>query len=182
MDRLKASRELYPTDYYSSQAYFDDPDLSIKLIFSDTCGVLSEDGSLWFIRRAFQMEVRTLGDRNEDDQRTVNELFTFEINTKRNGTKVLASQYSHGLSGKTQWTSGLLLRWFHQLYSPTQLCGRWDDKSGNRYRFVLSLNDWMWDMATCCFLVLRWKLLSFFKWLLFLECSKLHLRQQQLYQ
>ncbi len=56
VEQLRASRKLYQLrDYYSSQTYFDDPGLSIKLTFPADlpCGVLSEDA---VCPKHFQME------------------------------------------------------------------------------------------------------------------------------
>ena len=59
----RASRKLYPTaDYYSSQAYFDDLDLSNQADFPTDlpCGVLSEDAVYDLLDEHFQMGVELL--------------------------------------------------------------------------------------------------------------------------
>lgn len=64
MDRLKEHQERYIQlrDYYSSQDYFDDLDLSNQADFPDDlpCGVLSEDAIYDLLDEHFQMGVELL--------------------------------------------------------------------------------------------------------------------------
>lgn len=64
MDRLKEHQESYIQlrDYYSSQVYFDDLDLSNQADFPDDlpCGVLSEDAVYDLLDEHFQMGVELL--------------------------------------------------------------------------------------------------------------------------
>ena len=64
VDRLKENQESYIQlrDYYSSQAYFDDLDLSNQADFPEDlpCGVLSEDAVYDLLDEHFQMGVELL--------------------------------------------------------------------------------------------------------------------------
>ena len=64
MDRLKEHQESYIQlrDYYSSQVYFDDLELSNQADFPDDlpCGVLSEDAVYDMLDEHFQMGVELL--------------------------------------------------------------------------------------------------------------------------
>lgn len=64
VDRLKEHQESYIQlrDYYSSQAYFDDLDLSNQPDFPEEiyCGVLSEDAVYDLLDEHFQMGVELL--------------------------------------------------------------------------------------------------------------------------
>lgn len=64
VDRLKENQESYAQlrDYYSSQAYFDDLDLSNQADFPAhlPCGVLSEDAVYDLLDEHFQMGVELL--------------------------------------------------------------------------------------------------------------------------
>ena len=64
VDRLKENQESYIQlrDYYSSQAYFDDLDLSNQADFPTDlpCGVLSEDAVYDLLDEHFQMGVELL--------------------------------------------------------------------------------------------------------------------------
>ena len=52
----------------------------------------------------------------------------FKLRLKRGWDKSPSLFIVFGLSSKTQWLSGLYYANFIRFYSPTQLCGGWDDE------------------------------------------------------
>ncbi len=82
MDQLREHQSyIQLRDYYSSQVYFDDLDLSIKLTFNrSTCGVLSERCRLYdLLDEHFQMGVELLEVATKMIKERSNSFFIFYL-------------------------------------------------------------------------------------------------------